>query len=260
MNLAAPPGDAADDPRFGGHRRGPFAASEEWSRRATWSFVCACVLAGALAVPLRAVGTPLSAAVAGLIGLLGLRVWRWSHLPDLMRSEEQRGLARLVQPGLCTGLGLVVGLLLLAVIRIAVEPAVPSIGVRIAKAGTLPVWRRALIIYVAAVGEELVFRLLLLSAIAGLATRLLRHPARLPKPRVVWLANILSALAFAAVHLPAWTGTTSLSVGVALSVLILNAVAGVFLGYVFVTRGIAAAMWAHAGADCAIQLLGPLTG
>ena len=158
------------------------------------------------------------------------------------------------------GLGLVAGLLLLAVIRIALEPAIPSIGIRIARAGTLPVWRRASIIYVAAVGEELLFRLLLLSAIAGLATRGLRSPAQMPKSPVVWLASVFSALAFAAVHLPAWSGATSLSQGLAMSILILNALAGVLLGYVFVTRGIVAAIWTHAGADCAIQLLGPLTG
>jgi membrane protease YdiL (CAAX protease family) len=158
------------------------------------------------------------------------------------------------------GLGLVVGLLFLAVIRIAIEPEIPSIGVRLARAGTLPVWRRALIVYVAAVSEELLFRLLLLSAIAGLAMRMLRRPAQLPTPPVVWLANVLSAFAFAAVHLPSWSGATSLTVGLALSVLMLNALAGVFLGYVFAARGIVAAMWAHAGADCAIQLLGPLTG
>jgi hypothetical protein len=34
---------------------------------------------------------------------------------------------------------------------------------------------------------------------------------------------------------------------------------GVAFGYVFVTRGIVPAMFAHAGADCAIQLIGPLT-
>jgi hypothetical protein len=234
--------------------------SEETGVPRPWPFACACALAGALAVPLHAVATPLSTAVAGLIGLLGLRVWRWSRLPHLMRNEEKRGLARLLQPGAWMGLGLVVGLLLLAVIRIAVEPAVPSIGARIASAGTLPVWRRVLIIYVAAVGEELLFRLLLLSVVAGLTTRLLRSPTQLPKPPVAWLANVFSALTFAAVHLPAWSGATSLGVGLGIAVLILNGLGGIFLGYVFATRGIVAAMWAHAGADCAIQLLGPLTG
>ena len=52
----------------------------------------------------------------------------------------------------------------------------------------------------------------------------------------------------------------SLGVALPLSVLTLNAVGGVVLGYVFVNRGIVAAIWTHAGADCAIQLIGPLTG
>ena len=158
------------------------------------------------------------------------------------------------------GLGLMVGLLILGVIRIAIEPRIPSMGARIARAGALPVWRRFLIIYVAAVGEELAFRLLLLSVIAGLAVRVLRRPALEPAPAVAWIANVLSAGAFAAAHLPAWIGVTSPSLGLTASVLALNAIGGIVLGYVFVTRGIAAAMWVHAGADCAIQILGPLTG
>jgi membrane protease YdiL (CAAX protease family) len=141
-----------------------------------------------------------------------------------------------------------------------IEPAIPSIGARIAKAGTLPVWRRALVIYVAAVGEELVFRLLLLSAITGVIVRLLRLPGGRPTPLVVWLANLVSALAFAAVHLPSWSGAAPMSPGLAASVLALNAVGGLVVGYVFARHGIAAATWTHAGADCAIQLVGPLTG
>jgi hypothetical protein len=39
----------------------------------------------------------------------------------------------------------------------------------------------------------------------------------------------------------------------------LNAIGGVVLGSAFVNRGIVAAIWIRAGADCAIQLIGPLT-
>jgi hypothetical protein len=225
-----------------------------------WAFVAVCATAGALAVPLNAVGTSVAAAVAGLVGLLGLRVWRWSRLPRLIRSEARRGLEQLVQPAVLMGLGLVVGLLLLGVIRLAIEPAVPAISARMAAAGALPLWRRILIIYVAAVGEELVFRLLLLSVIVGLIVRLFRLPDGVPTPTVAWVANCLSAFAFAAVHLPAWSGAVPLSFELALSVLALNALGGVVIGYIFVNRGIVAAIWTHAGADCAIQLLGPLTG
>ena len=225
-----------------------------------WPFVAACVAAGALAVPLHAVATPVSAAIAGLVGRFGLYVWCWSRLPCSMRKQARPGVERLVRPAVWMGLGVVVGLLLLGVIRLAIEPGVPAIGARIAAAGTVPLWRRVIIIYVAAVGEELVFRLVLLSILAGLAARLLRLPDQVPTRPVAWAANGLSAFAFAAVHLPAWSGAVPLSMGLALSVLTLNALGGLILGYMFVKRGIAAAIWTHAGADCAIQLLGPLTG
>lgn len=225
----------------------------------TRSFLLVCALAGGLAVPLHPVASPISATIALLLGLIGLRVWRWSGLPDSIRAEAPRGPARFVQPASSLGLGLMVGLILLAVIRLAIEPSLPAAGARIAAAGALPLWRRAAIIYVAAVGEEILFRLLLLSLIAGLAVRLLRPAEGAANRGIVAAAILLSALAFAAVHLPAWSAVGTLTVGLALIVLALNGLGGLVFGYLFVKRGIAAAVWAHAGADCAIQLIGPLT-
>jgi len=129
----------------------------------TWAFVGACAIAGALAVPVDAVASPVYTLVAGLVGFLGLRLWRWSGLPGLLKAEAPNRFERVVRPAASLGLGLLVGLLLLGVIRLAIEPTVPGAGARIAAAAALPIWRRVVIIYVAAVGEELVFRLLLLS-------------------------------------------------------------------------------------------------
>ena len=171
-----------------------------------WRFLGICATAGALAVPLHAVATPVSAAIAGLTGMLGLLAWRWSGLPQPVEQENQSGLMRSAQPVVWLALGTAVGLLLLGMIRMAIEPVLPSIGTRIAAAGALPVWRRFLIIYVAAVGEELLFRLLLLSVVAGLAARLLRRPDSRPTPPVAWFANLVSAFAFALIHLPSWSG------------------------------------------------------
>ena len=225
-----------------------------------WPFTLVCATAGALAVPVHAVATPVSAAVAGLVGLAGLNAWRWARLPSAMKAEAPGGVDRLVNAAGSMGLGLIVGLLFLGLLRLGIEPVVPAIGTRLAAAALLPVWRRALVIFVAAVGEEVVFRLVLLSLVAGLTTRLFRLRGRIPTRRIVWAANGISALAFAAVHLPAWSGAVPLSPGLMLSVVALNALGGAVFGYLFANRGIAAAMWAHAGADCALQLIGPLTG
>jgi hypothetical protein len=225
----------------------------------TQTFVAVCAIAGALAVPMNAVASPVSTLVAGLAGFLGLCVWHWSGLPGAMKTRPPDEFERVVRSAASLGIGLIIGLLLLAVIRLAVEPSVPAAGARIAAAATLPMWRRAVIIYVAAVGEEIVFRLLLLSAVTGLTMRLLRRTARVPSRGVVWVAIGLSATAFAAIHLPAWRAAGAMSIGLALIVLTLNGSGGIVFGYVFVTRGIMAAILAHAGADCAIQLTGPLT-
>jgi hypothetical protein len=219
----------------------------------------ASALAGALTVPIHLVATPIAAALGGVIAAAGLAVWRWSRLPELVQPSTPGAPGSVVRSATWLSLGLAVGLLVLAAIRLVIEPAVPAIGARMAAAGTLPVWRRLAIVYVAAVGEELMFRVILLSAIAGIGARLVRRSGQAPSPGVVWTANVLSALAFAAVHLPAWAGASSPGLALPMSVLALNAAVGMFLGYVFVTRGIAAAMWTHAGGDCAIQLLGPLT-
>jgi membrane protease YdiL (CAAX protease family) len=71
---------------------------------------------------------------------------------------------------------------------------------------------------------------------------------------------VISALLFAAVHLPAWGGAAPPAPGLVAAVVALNAIGGIILGYVFVRRGIGAAIWTHAGADCATQLIGPPTG
>jgi hypothetical protein len=215
-------------------------------------FLVVCAAAGALAVPVDAFVTPAAAAAVLLIAMLGLRVWTWSRLTTLARDGGW--------PVVWIAVGLAVGLVLLAVIRLVIEPMLPEIGTRIARAGTLPIWRRVIIIYVAAVTEELLFRLLLFSVVAGLMARLLRRTGKVPRSVDISVANAVSALVFAAVHLPAWINAGPLAAGVVASVLILNAAGGLVLGYVFARHGIVSAMWAHAGGDCAIQLLGPLTG
>jgi membrane protease YdiL (CAAX protease family) len=221
--------------------------------------VIAAALAGALAVPWRPTVTAAAALLSAGIAVLGLFAWRWSRLRRFVRPPG-RGAEPWLAPLAWFGLGLAVGLVLLAFIRLVLEPAVPSIGVRMEAAGHLPVWRRLAIIYVAAVSEEVLFRLLLMSALAGILARLRRHPDRVPTPATVWIANAVAALLFAVVHLPAWGSVTALGPALASTILALNALGGLVLGRVFATRGIGAAMWTHAGADTAIQLIGPLTG
>jgi hypothetical protein len=218
-----------------------------------------CAAAGGLAVPFDPVATPAAAAAGGLLGLVGLCACRWSRLPCSDGRDVSEAQVRMVQPAIWMGLGLAVGLVVLAVIRFAIEPVVPAAGARLAAAAATPLWHRVVIIYVAAVSEEVLFRLLLLSLVAGLAARAFRPAGTAPSNNITWAANVISALAFGAVHLPAWSTLGPLGAGLTVMVLSLNGLGGLVFGYAFVTRGIVAAMWAHAGADVAMQLIGPLT-
>jgi hypothetical protein len=219
-------------------------------------FLAICTAAGALAVP-PGLATLVSSVTFFALAWLGLRAWRWSGLPRALKPEPADPVGRIVRLGASFAVGLLLGLMMLGVIRVVIEPVLPEAGTRIAAAGALPLWRRAAIIFVAAVGEELIFRLIILSLATGFLVKLRRVP--LPTSGVNATANALAALAFAVVHLPAWNAAGSLSLGIVLMVLSLNGLAGFVVGHIFVTRGIVAAMWAHAGGDSAIQLIGPLT-
>ena len=227
--------------------------------RDDWVLIVVCVIAGALSVRFDTLGTPLAAAGAGLLGMFGLRLYDWSRLPAFTLTyagEKER--PPVLVAFLWFGVGLLVGLLILGFMRLVIEPSIPAIGQRIEAAGELSVGRRVVIIYVAAVTEELIFRLVLLSAIVGVVIRALRRTTLVPTQDIVWSANVACAVAFAGIHLPSW-GAAVTDLWLATWVFVLNFIAGLVMGYVFVTRGIAPAMWAHAGGDCAIQLVVPLS-
>jgi hypothetical protein len=221
-----------------------------------WALVASCAIAGGLSVPWNPPVTGIATVVGAMLALLGLWL-RWWGVPAEWGSTPA-GSSRVRTAIVWYAAGLVVGLVLLGTIRFLIQPTVPEAGARIAAAGQLPVWRRLLIIYVAAVGEELVFRVVLLSVVAGVLVRIVRA-RRAAGEAVEWLAIGVAAVAFGAVHLPAWSGI-GLTAGVVATVMTLNMIGGIVFGHAFVRHGILAAICAHAGADCAIQLIGPLTG
>jgi membrane protease YdiL (CAAX protease family) len=223
------------------------------------AFLVASVLAGALAVPLHPAGTLVSALMAGLAAAIGLWLWQWSRLPNATHAPVPEGTSRVTRFAGAFALGLAVGLIALAVIRLVIEPSIPAAGARLAASAALPIWRRLIIIYVAAISEEIFFRLILLSVAAGALAWALRRPDRVPARAELWIANAVAAFAFGLVHLPSWTAIGPMSAGLMLMVVALNGAGGLVFGWMFIRRGIVAAIWAHAGADCAIQLIGPLT-
>ena len=119
-------------------------------------------------------------------------------------------------------------------------------------------WMGLLASVSAGITEEILFRLGLMTSLAWLLTVLTRRPAA--GTVITLVANILAALAFAAVHLPQAKAFYGLSTLMVLVVLIGNGVPGVLFGWLFRRFGLISAMVAHFSADVVLHVIGPMIG
>lgn len=151
-----------------------------------------------------------------------------------------------VLPGLITGgLG---GLFLFASFRLA-PAAIAAVQGRFAP----PLFARVLY---GGITEEVLLRWGLMTAFAWLAWRFLQRRRGVVKPGFVWLAVAVSALLFAAGHLPAASLLIgSLTFDVVFFVLGVNAILGLLFGWLYWRRGLEAAMIAHAMAHLVSDLV-----
>ncbi len=104
-------------------------------------------------------------------------------------------------------------------------------------------------IYVASVGEEILFRLFILSLILFILSKLFKNLISLNK----WLAIIISGLLFGLAHYSQISGNESiLNI---IRTIILNGIGGVVFGWLFYYKGIIASMIAHILADFIIYMV-----
>lgn len=124
-----------------------------------------------------------------------------------------------------------------------------------------PAWEGLLASASAGIREEIWFRLGCLTFLAWVGTRLahpvLRTTEEPPAP-IVWIANLLSALLFAAIHLPQAQLLLGLSPEILLFVILGNGVPGMVFGWFYWRRGLIAAMTAHFGFDLVLKVFLPL--
>jgi len=115
-------------------------------------------------------------------------------------------------------------------------------------------WRGILAAFSAAVSEEILTRLFLVTILTLLLNRLVR----LPQPMAVWSAIVLSSLVFGILHLPATANLVELTAVVVTRAILLNGIGGIAFGWLYWKRGLEAAMVAHFFADAVIHGLAQL--
>ena len=119
---------------------------------------------------------------------------------------------------------------------------------RIIKEASIPVWKWLVISFDAAVLEEIIFRLFIVSFVVWVLARFLSRNA------AVRIALIVSALAFGAAHLNRWVDSGPVVIA---AVMVVNGLIAIVLGRLYVLWGIEAAMVAHFAGDVVVHILGP---
>ncbi|MBQ7014759.1 MAG: CPBP family intramembrane metalloprotease [Clostridia bacterium] len=106
-----------------------------------------------------------------------------------------------------------------------------------------------------AVIEEIMLRLFTMSLTAFVLHRLFQKNKELPSDSILIIANILSALLFAAGHLPATVTTIGSSPIIILRCFLLNGGIGLLFGRLYRKYGLRYAMIAHGGCHIISKLI-----
>lgn len=219
-----------------------FPPLRELIRIPLWAFALAQGLQGGL--------------ICGLMALLGLVLGRERGLTaPWLTAWARDGSAPPVPRGVwrVAALGAGVGALMLGV-DLLLQPWLPA---PIGPAPPTPAWWRGLLAsFYGGVVEEVMTRLLVMTALVTLWHRVSRRPAA--SSRAYWFGILGAALLFAALHLPAAAAIWPLTPVLVARVLVLNTIGALIFGWLFWRHGLEAAVIAHFSADLALHVLPPL--
>ena len=197
------------------------------------------VINGLITIVIGAIGLT----IANRIGLGLPFVEGWARRKPLTRSFRSN-----LSFSWITGVSVALGILILESLVFAppMLALFKEIGYTVPEASVAPPLYGLLASFSAAITEEATFRLFGLSLLAWLGGLIFKESDGRPKLAVLWTANLLFALAFGAMHLPAaramgWPINTL----VVTRTLVLNGLGGLVLGWLFWKFGLETAMLAH---------------
>ncbi|MFB6093562.1 MAG: CPBP family intramembrane glutamic endopeptidase [Halanaeroarchaeum sp.] len=170
---------------------------------------------------------------------------------DAVRGAPVADRIRSLAP-LALGSGAAVGMALLAIdVGLVLLRGDP-----LAVAALPPLWTRVLVTAYGGVVEEILLRYGVMTLFVWIAWRVAGRPDALPSIGV-WVAIVLSSVAFGLGHLPiaAAAGATITPYLLARTIL-LNGVAGIVFGWLYWRRGLLAAMLSHFTADVVLHVIG----
>lgn len=149
-------------------------------------------------------------------------------------------------------LGLIVGLVIALADVFIFSPLMPEV-LRPAREFLPPFWQGLLASFYGGINEEIFLRLFLMSLIVWFF-RLIGRSREKPLSRTwMWIAIVVSSLAFGLSHLPALSSLVILTPVVVIRTIVLNGIGGVVFGYLYWKWGLESAMVSHFGADVVLH-------
>lgn len=176
--------------------------------------------------------------------------------PVLESLVYQRG-QRVVAPGLLGSViaGAAMAAILVIVARAIFFARIPQLAEH-GEAG-IALWKRILACFYGAFDEEILMRLFLLSLVIWVIAKVARVRQIQNSPVMLWTANLLVALVFGLAHLPAAKLIMPINAITITYILVLNGLASLLFGYLFLRRGLEFAMAAHFSADIVLHVVAP---
>lgn len=203
-------------------------------------------------------GVAVAAIAGGLALWLGPKVGLGApDLRDMLHGEPGSGRRVLSALPLAAGLGVALGVVLLA-LQTGLMPLLPeAVQQSFERVSTPPPWEGFLASISAGVNEEILFRLGLMTLFVFLGAMLLRQGER-PAAGVVWSAMVLATLLFGVVHLPQAAALGgALPASLVAFVLLGNGLGGMVFGWLYWKRGLLAATTAHFATDIVLYVVAP---
>jgi hypothetical protein len=116
----------------------------------------------------------------------------------------------------------------------------------------------------AGIGEEILFRFLVMGLWAFLLTRIFKSPRGMTAS--LWIGNVIAALVFSASHVPAAMillgiqSPADIPVSTIVELIVLNGAVGLAAGWAYIRHGLVAAIGVHFWADIVWHVIWPLFG
>jgi hypothetical protein len=117
----------------------------------------------------------------------------------------------------------------------------------IPQTSSLPIWVKFLLCFYAAINEEIMTRLCLVTLLVWIFYKIRKENK--PSSLSVWLSITISAVLFGIGHLPFTTTLTKLTFFIVIRSIILNGFAGIIFGWLYWKKGLESAIFSHFAAD-----------